>query len=152
MCIHLASNREAGHASWQRLGDLSTDILALGMHKEPAATNASPMFLIQARKKLFSAAFRVDKSISTFFGRPPRIPGHYCDVGLPLDVDDSLFRQESFCGGRLSSVLNMAGWNVDCKIRPASWIRMRHIVSKVTEEILELSLSGAQDNLVYKVQ
>ncbi|KAJ4312539.1 hypothetical protein N0V94_007396 [Neodidymelliopsis sp. IMI 364377] len=145
------SNGEAGHASWQRLGDLSTDILALGLHKEPAATSTSPVFLVQARKKLFSAAFRVDKSISTFFGRPPRIPGHYCDVGLPLDIDDNLFHQENFCVDHLRSVLNMAGWNIDCKIRPASWIRMRHTVGEVTEEILELSLGGAQDNLVYKV-
>jgi hypothetical protein len=29
---------------------------------------------------------------------------------------------------------------------------MRHTVGKVTEEILELSLGGAQDNLIYKVQ
>jgi hypothetical protein len=29
---------------------------------------------------------------------------------------------------------------------------MRHTVGKITEEILELSLGGAQDNLVYKVQ
>ena len=49
-------------------------------------------------------------------------------------------------------MVNMAGWNIDCKISPASWIRMRHIISKVTEEILELSLGGVQDNLVYKVQ
>ncbi|KZM24369.1 uncharacterized protein EKO05_0007134 [Ascochyta rabiei] len=143
---------EASHASWQRLGDLSTDILALGLHKEPAATSTSPIFLVQARKKLFSAAFRVDKSISTFFGRPPRIPGHYCDIGLPLDVDDHLFHQENFCVDHLRSVLDMAGWNIDCKIRPASWIRMRHTLGKVTEEILELSLGGAQDNLVCKVQ
>jgi hypothetical protein len=110
------------------------------------------MFLVQARKKLFSAAFRVDKNMSTFFGRPPRIPGHYCDVGLPLDVDDNLFHQENFCVDHLRSVLNMAGWNIDCKIHPASWIRMRHIVGKVSEEVLELSLGGAQDDLVYKVQ
>ncbi|KAG9202098.1 hypothetical protein G6514_004766 [Epicoccum nigrum] len=143
---------EASHASWQRLGDLSTDILALGLHKEPTATSISPVFLIQARKKLFSAAFRVDKSISTFFGRPPRIPGHYCDVGLPLDVDDNIFHQENFCVDHLRSVVNMAGWNIDCEIRPASWIRMRYSVSKVTEEILELSLGGVQDNLDCKVR
>jgi hypothetical protein len=151
-CINLASNRKAGHASWQRLGDLSTEILALGLHKEPTATSISPSFLVQARKKLFSAAFRVDKSISAFFGRPPRIPGYYCDVGLPLDVDDNIFHQENFCVDQISSVLNTTGWNIDCKIRPASWIRMRHIVSKVTEEILELSLGGAPHSLVYKAQ
>ena len=115
-------------------------------------TGTSPRFLVQARKKLFSAAFRVDKSISTFFGRPPRIPGHYCDIGLPLDVDDKLFHQEGFCVDHLSSVLDTAGWNTDCKIRPASWIRIRHNISKVTEEILQLSLGVTQDNLVYKVQ
>lgn len=127
-------------------------MLALGLHKEPAATSTLPGFLVQARKKLFSAAFRIDKSISAFFGRPPRIPGHYCDVGLPLDVDDKLFHQENFSVDHLSSVLNSAGWNIDCKIRPASWIRIRHNISKVTEEILELSLGRAQDNLVYKAQ
>lgn len=116
------------------------------------ATSTSPPFLVQARKKLFSAAFRMDKTISTFFGRPPRIPGHYCDVGLPLDVDDSIFHREDFCVDQLHSGLNKAGWNIDCKIRPASWIRMRHTVAKVTEEILELSLGGAQADLAYKVQ
>jgi hypothetical protein len=109
------------------------------------------MFLVQARKKLFSAAFRVDKSISTFFRRPPRILGHYYNVGLPLDVDDSLFRRENFCVDNLRYALDLAGWNIDCKIRPASWIRMRHTIGKVTEEILELSLGGMQENLVYKV-
>ncbi|GAB7321930.1 hypothetical protein MBLNU13_g03000t2 [Cladosporium sp. NU13] len=143
---------EASHASWQRLGDLSSDILALGLHKERSTTSTSAPFLVQARKKLFSAAFRMDKAISTFFGRPPRIQGHYCDVSLPLDVDDNLFHQEDFNVDQLFSGLNMAGWNIDCKIRPASWIRMRHIVGKVTEEVLELSLGGAQDDLVHKVQ
>ena len=110
------------------------------------------MFLVQARKKLFSAAFRVDKSISTFFGRPPRIPGHYCDVGLPLDVDDSIFHHDDFCADQIRTVLNMTGWNIDCKIRPASWIRMRHTVAKVTEEILELSLGDAKESLAFTVQ
>lgn len=131
-----------GDLSWQRLGDLSTDVFALGLHRDPLAHSTAPAFLLQARKKLFAAAYRLDKSISIFFGRPPRIIWRYCNVTLPLDIDDAHFRTSSTTLDHVSSSLTSDGWSCDGNVRPASWLRVRFGIARLKEQVLELFLES----------
>ncbi|KAJ5206649.1 Transcription factor [Penicillium cf. griseofulvum] len=59
--------------TWQRLGELSTNIFELGVHRDTASSTPLPRFILESRRRLFAAAYHFDKSIATFLGRPPRI-------------------------------------------------------------------------------
>lgn len=130
----------AGSPTWSRLGELSTDIYALGLHRETQNSSNTPRFLIEARRRQFAAAYQLDKSIATFLGRPPRISFRYSDSCPPLDISDDAFGTEDHS-------LNYAANDIDSENRGthrvyqrASWIRTRYILSRFRDEILELSL------------
>lgn len=140
-----------GHWAWQRLGDISTDIFALGLHQDARNGFSGPDYLQQARRKVFAAAYRIDKSICIFFGRPPRISGHYCNISPPLDIGDEVF----LIPGRAletMSCLDPQGWNLDAKLRPASWLRVRLKIARLKEKVLELSLNGNGTDRVSQIR
>ncbi|KAI9752115.1 MAG: hypothetical protein M4579_005753 [Chaenotheca gracillima] len=128
---------ESSHAAWRRLGDLSAEIYALGLHRGSERPLEVPPFLVQARRKVFHASYTIDKVIATFFGRPPRISAHYCNNTLPFDIDDSAF----LVGLPLThAALDANVWNDDGRFRPATWVRVRSINSQLKEKVLELLL------------
>ena len=140
-----------GPLVWQRLGDLSTDLFAMGLHREPEDPDDVPFFLQECRRKMFAAAYRNDKSLATYFGRPPRIPLQYSDVRPPLDIsDESLMAEGQSMDAALSS-LDENGWNTEQKIWPASFVRVRYIMSHFREEILELSLGNGRTDTESKL-
>ncbi|KAH3974485.1 hypothetical protein HBH98_088140 [Parastagonospora nodorum] len=134
----------AGPPSWRRLGELSTQIYALGIHKESTSANV-PLWLRETRKRLFTSSYNQDKAISTFLGRPIRISKRHTDISLPLDISD-----EETVGDRagLSKViesLDQDGWNTDGRWRRASWIRLRYKSLQFREEVLEFSMTKLDD-------
>ena len=100
-------------------------------------THSVPAFLAQARKKVFHSAYNIDKMEATFFGRPPRIPKHYCSTTLPFDVDDRTFFDGS---STADTALDTMAWNQDSHFYPATWIRVRSMVSQIKEKVLETVL------------
>ncbi|KAL5361377.1 putative fungal-specific transcription factor [Aspergillus floccosus] len=118
----LASNvmGETSHHMYAQFGEMVSCIHAMGIHRSDPPESSVPFFLSEARKRVFAASYRADKNIATFLGRPPRLPYHYCDVGLPLDIDD----ESTFNGG----------------LRPATVIRLRYMVAMLREQMVGLSL------------
>lgn len=108
--------------------------------------------MLQSRRKIFAIAYRLDKNIATFFGRPPRIPARYSNVKLPFDLDDSVLLDPETSLESVAANLDEDGWSRDRAIRPSSWIRVRFIMSKFREEILELSLGPASADIVQRVE
>jgi Fungal specific transcription factor domain. len=78
---------KADHAVWRRLGEIATDVFALGWHQDQS--KSVQFFLAESRKRLFTAAYRSDKSLASFLGRPPRIPKRYCTLVMPFDLGDA---------------------------------------------------------------
>lgn len=76
---------------WSQLGEFSTRIFALGAHRDIKKSTDIPPFLSQMRKRLFAASYRIDKSIATFLGRPPRLSLRHSDCGLPLCIEDQMY-------------------------------------------------------------
>lgn len=120
---------------WSRLGDLSTDIFALGLHRD-AKTDKLPEFLCETRRRQFAAAYQLDKSIATFLGRPPRMPLRYCDCQMPLDISDDALTSLQYA----PTDLDANNWNVHGVFQRSSWMRVRFIISMFRDEILEVSL------------
>lgn len=132
------------HAVWRRLGEIATDIFALGWHQEQS--NYVPFFLAESRKRLFAAAYRCDKSLASFLGRPPRIPKRYCSLVMPFDLGDAdLMKGETELKAILATV-DQYGWNTDKCLRPAAWIRLRFQQSIFCEDIMELSRDPISDD------
>lgn len=124
--------------------DVTGCIYAEGYHCEENAE--VPFFLQEARRRVYAAAYRSDKTLSTFFGRPPMMAGRYSNRKLPLDLDDDIIATED------SNILDAAltrldkdGWNTERAIWPTSWIRLRRNMGVFRERVLELSLAGRTD-------
>lgn len=120
------------------------------MHCEGGYTDreaTEPLFLRESRRRVYSAVYRIDKTLAIFFGRPPMIGWRYSDRKQLLDVSDEVIVSENpkVINNALSR-LDGNGWNTDGHIHPSTCIRLRcqHAVFK--ERLLEQSLSGEKDN------
>lgn len=138
-------NSYPGPHSWSRLGELSTDLFALGYHrdvKEAGAATEAPEFLIEARRRLFAAAYQLDKSLATFLGRPPRIPKRYTDCKIPKDLSDDALATDKRDLSHLRGDLDEDGWNTGLLFQRSTWIRVRYIMMTFRDEILEVSMQN----------
>ncbi|KAJ5584600.1 uncharacterized protein N7459_004400 [Penicillium hispanicum] len=133
-------NGDSSPHSWNRLGELSTDIFALGLHRDSKAPNDLPEFLLESRRRQFAAAYQLDKNMATFLGRPPRIPRRYADCRMPLDISDEALASDTPGLEYPPDALDADNWNARGVIRRSSWMRVRFIVSTFRDEILEVSL------------
>ena len=133
-----------GPATWSRLGELATQIYAQGFHREQTNTTNIPHYVLETRRRIFAASYRLEKSISTFLGRPPLLCLRHSNCRLPLDTSD-----ESICSERRDfdharTMLDDDGWNVHGEVNRSGWIRLWFILSTYREEILDCAL--AQNN------
>ena len=110
------------------------------MHKESASIDI-PIWLTETRRRVFCSSYNQDKSISTFLGRPIRISKRHTDIKLPLDLRDEELTGDPAALDLAIKNLDEAGWNTKGQHLRASWIRLRHIASRLREEILDYSLS-----------
>ncbi|GES59314.1 fungal specific transcription factor [Aspergillus terreus] len=129
---------------WHRLGELSTHMFELGLHRDSHQSPDLPPFLVESRRRLFAAAYQLDKSIATFLGRPPRITQRHSDCRLPLDIGDEALSSNAQIA-LASQSLDSNGWNLHGRFQRSAWIRLRFLISMFREEILELSLQGSKE-------
>lgn len=113
----------------------------MGLHRPHSPESSIPFFLSQTRKRVFAASYRTDKNLATFLGRPPRLPYHYCDVGLPLDLDDYSLVLDNLSLDKAVRQLTSDGWGT-CNggLRPATVVRLRYMIARLREQVMELSL------------
>ncbi|KAA8651714.1 uncharacterized protein ATNIH1004_000610 [Aspergillus tanneri] len=133
---------DSSPGKWHRLGDLSTYMFELGIHRDSQQLSQLPVFLLESRRRVFAAAYQLDKSVATFLGRPPRISRRHSDCRLPIDISDADLVGSPSEFELASRYINGSGWNVQNGFHRASWIRMRFLISTFREETLELSLQG----------
>ncbi|EAA65195.1 predicted protein [Aspergillus nidulans FGSC A4] len=133
-----------GPPTWNRLGELSSCIFELGLHRDSHGHGHKgeniPVFLREVRRRLYAGLYHNDKNIATFFGRPPRVSWRHSDCGLPLDISEEALLGDEQDLERAMAELDSEGWSVNATFRRASWYRIRYLVSSFREEILELSL------------
>ncbi|KAF2740366.1 hypothetical protein EJ04DRAFT_531021 [Polyplosphaeria fusca] len=141
------------HGVWRRMGDTISALYAEGIHCEESFPD-EPFFLREARRRIHASVFRSDKTLATFFGRPPMMSSRYSDRPLPFDVDDNILAtSDTELLSETLSRLDSDGWNTDGEIWASSFIRLRYQMSLFKERVLEQSLAAqTDDNLVEKVQ
>ena len=124
-----------GPTVWRRLGDLSTDIFGLEIHREAAITKV-PFFLAECRRRIFAAAFHWDKLLATLFDRPPRIPSYYADCRLPLELTDDQLCSNGLSDEELAALERSGGWYTGGFNSNTSWIRALYLLAQFKEETL----------------
>ncbi|KAJ4290607.1 hypothetical protein N0V90_010825 [Kalmusia sp. IMI 367209] len=130
----------SGAPSWRRFGELASQLYALGLHRELTAPNL-PIWFLETRRRVFSACFMQDKTLSTFLGRPIRLSKRHTDMKMPLDLDDvDIMADESTLKAAIAA-LDENGWNTERRYLRTSWNRMRYISATYREEILDVALS-----------
>ncbi|KAF2810118.1 uncharacterized protein BDZ99DRAFT_442630 [Mytilinidion resinicola] len=132
------------HGVWRRMGDGVICAYAEGYHcEEPFDI---PFFLRETRRRVFSAMYRSDKTMATFFGRPPLIAGRYCSRKMPFDLHETtLLTEDTSALNAALARLDSQGWNTDGVIYTATWLRLRYSTARFRERVLELSLAGETD-------
>lgn len=134
------------------MGDCISALYAEGIHCEGAFDE--PFFLREARRRIYNAVYRSDKTLATFFGRPPMMAWRFSDRKIPLDLDDNIIAtSDPEVLNEALSKLDDDGWNTEGKIWSASWIRLRCQLSVIKEKVLAHSLAGrTEDNAIEKLQ
>lgn len=126
-----------GSVTWSRLGELSSDVLALDAHRESSYAKL-PFFLAQSRRRLYAAVFHQDKLLATLMERPPRISKRYSDCQLPLHLTDTeMLTDDPAEIEKLLQTLTSDGWSLERKFCSSGWLRLRCNVAAVREEVLE---------------
>lgn len=127
----------AGPNVWRRLGDLATDVYALGIHRESSHAGKIPFFLSECRRRTFAAAYHIDKLVCTFFERPPRILRRFSDCKMPLDLLDDELLADSIKAEQTGFQLDSEGWSPTARFASSTWARIRYVLGVFREEILE---------------
>ena len=125
-----------------RFADLSAAIFALGMHQEPKKDTQYPFYMCELRRRAFWMAYTLDKSMATFFGRPPMINGKYCSCKLPVDMEEQQTALSGVALENLQRRLDVEGWSPGSEVTRLTWLRGTIINLRVREDILELSLGS----------
>ncbi|KAJ5139061.1 uncharacterized protein N7515_003909 [Penicillium bovifimosum] len=138
------------HRIWQRLGDVTTLVFALGLHQREVDERA-PFFLSEIRKRTMVAAYSMDKELATFLGRPPRICRRYCNFHIPLDIGWEDLLADASTRDAVVQRLDANGWDSRGGSEGAK-PRVSMLSNIYREMILELSFSREMDNLMHKIE
>jgi chromatin structure-remodeling complex subunit RSC3/30 len=143
--------RQADYRTWQKVGDLTTILLASGYHQLAPDDNA-PFFLIELRKRAMISAYVADKELAIFLGRPPRICGQYCDLTPPLDLRYNEIVADAEERDAATAELNENGQCCEGFLTNRALGRLALRLGIYMENILELSLGQWADNSVERVE
>ncbi|PYI28987.1 hypothetical protein BP00DRAFT_349824 [Aspergillus indologenus CBS 114.80] len=149
MLLAVSRFGDSSRRLYSSLGELCSCIYATGMHRNDVPREHAPVFVHQWRRACLAVVYTMDKTIATALGRPPLMNRHYCILEPPLDLDEDPDPDEH--ESSLQSI-DEHGWNVDRKHRPATTIRLRLLLAKIREEILELHLGVTGANLVRQAE
>ncbi|KAF7155810.1 hypothetical protein CNMCM5623_008690 [Aspergillus felis] len=134
------------YRTWQKLGDLTTIVFALGLHQAGDDRNV-PFFLSELRKRIMIGAYGMDKDLALFLGRPPRICKQYCNFQSPLDLTwEELIAPPSVRQAALLK-LDAKGWNTEGTLGSGARGRTIHLACLIREDILELSIGQGGDDV-----
>lgn len=125
-----------GLAVWRRVGDIATDILAMGLNRE-TGYSTTPVFLEQCRRRTFAKAYYLDQLYAAVFHRPPRITARHADCRLPWDLSDEDIFGSPAQLEQAKARLTKDGWSMDMKLRTATWVRIRYILAQYREDVTE---------------
>ncbi|GLA65772.1 hypothetical protein AtubIFM56815_002804 [Aspergillus tubingensis] len=133
------ANKETDYRPYKTLSALITLLFTLGYHQRDA-TSKLPFFRAEHRKRLVVAAYAMDKGLSTFLGRPPRMIRRYITVDPPLDIAFADIIASPEVLDAAMTRLDNNGWNAEGAYTRGSYARACFMMGVIREAALEISL------------
>lgn len=140
------------YLAFRLMGDLSSVIGALGFHRATQDGPQPPFYLQELRKRAMVSAHEYDKGQATFVGRPPRLNRNYLGLGLPLDLPDRYLIGTPEDFAIAAATLDKDGWRTDGSVTSITRVRATHLLERVREEALELSLGSQTTDIDTRAQ
>ncbi|KAF7894168.1 hypothetical protein EAF00_007682 [Botryotinia globosa] len=125
---------------WRIQGDKVHLATALGLHHCAIRPDAEVTTSPEIKRRIFSAIFFNDKTLSIFTGRPPGLSRRYNSCPLPLGLENEILLAGKETLQEAASKLDENGWNREGNIYSSSRIRASMMYGEIIDEILETSL------------
>jgi hypothetical protein len=132
---------DGSYAVYRESGEFVNAVVAMGLHNDVRQDKQRiPFFLEQIRKRIVIGAYCSDVSISSYLGRPPRLPARYCNLDPPLDIPDVQLVGDDDQLARIIASLDENGFATTGKVSRATWTKTWLGLATKREEILDLAL------------
>ncbi|KAI0398101.1 hypothetical protein F5Y17DRAFT_464304 [Xylariaceae sp. FL0594] len=132
---------DGSYAAYRESGEYVNAVVAMGLHNDVRQEKQRiPFFLEQTRRRAVAGAYCSDISISSYLGRPPRLPARYCNLVPPLDIPDVQLVADDDQISRIIASLDENGFGSAGKVSRATWLRTWLSFAIKREEILDLAL------------
>ncbi|OOF90741.1 hypothetical protein ASPCADRAFT_14063, partial [Aspergillus carbonarius ITEM 5010] len=126
---------------YKSLSALITLLFTLGYHHRDTTSNL-PFFRAEHRKRLVVATYVMDRGLSTFLGRPPRMIRRYITIDPPLDLACTDLIATPHVLAAAMARLDSHGWNTQGAYTRGSYARACFLMGSVREAVLEMSLDS----------
>lgn len=130
----------AGPGFWRCQGECIALLTYLGLHADAGDEPYEPTASAEARRRLVSQIFNIDKVSASFAGRPPLLSRRYLLTPLPLDLDDEDLMGDKEKLSRAVANLDSNGWGQEGKLYSTTILRARFHLCRNKDEIMELAL------------
>ena len=138
--LRLASNISLGPGLWRCHGECIALLTYLGLHTETSEAPYEPTASSEARRRLVSQIFNIDKVVASFVGRPPLLSRRYLLTPLPLDLNDEDLMGDKDKLSRAIANLDSNGWGQEGKLYSTTILRARCLLCRNKDEIMEVAL------------
>lgn len=127
------------------MAEVAVDVHALDIHHESShAPDRIPLFLSEIRKRYFATMHHFDKTKAIAFNRPACMRLQNTDCVAPLDIPEVDLYSSSSRSEKLQ-LITKDGWSVEGCFGLMSAARVRFILARFQEEILDVKASTASD-------
>jgi hypothetical protein len=138
--IESIKSGDTASAFWKLHGQQVALVTYLGMHTIQQGTSYIPTVASEARRRLVSQIFVIDKVVASFNGRPPLLSRKYMLTPPPLDLSDEVLLSDQETIAKAVEALDENGWNRDGKCYATTIVRARRMLAIVKDEVMEVSL------------
>lgn len=132
---------DAAPSFWCRMGEVVASATYLGFHALPQDDHEVTA-AAQARRRLVSQIFVIDKVAASFSGRPPLLSRKYMLTSLPLDLSDEVLLAGGDVLARAVEALDEKGWNQEGNFYSTTIVRARRLQAFLIDETMEFALGN----------
>ncbi|KAI9845099.1 MAG: hypothetical protein M1837_005103 [Sclerophora amabilis] len=132
---------EFGPFVWHLHGCLISAVTSVGLHRKSSESEPNHFLRTQRRGTEYAAIYALDKTLSTFTGRPPLLLRRFSNIPLPLDITHEDLMLPDAEREVVTRKLDPDGWDPDGRVCPATFSRAQMLVALAREDVLELTLT-----------
>lgn len=134
---------DSSPSHWRSLGEVVATATYLGLHASTQDESTYvPTASSEAKRRLVSQIFVIDKVAASFCGRPPLLNRRYMLTPPPLDLADEALLGGPNAFNQAVQELGEQGWNADGHLLHTTMVRARRLLMYVTDEVMEIALGN----------